>query len=176
MINFELAPERGGKRTFNDLAEAILWSQRQRDAWDRDYRDLIGSFPNHPFARTRLAWDRVVGDLQESHAKGIPTQLTIPDAYDLIADQSPVFVALNWVSVQLNHQAVVAAAAIAGISGTAINWNDANQAYAVLVYERSLNLVLKILPTMPFLKSTKRQSKPRRASRLRRRMSSKSRE
>lgn len=143
VIQFEIASERGGKKEFNDLAEAVLWSQRQREAWDKEYHEIISTDPNHPFARARAAWDRVADDLKTNHQKGLPVALTISDSDELIADQSPVFVALSWASRQLSAQGILAAAAVAGLSGTRINWADTNQVNAVFLYERSLNQILE---------------------------------
>ncbi|MBC3942498.1 DUF6161 domain-containing protein [Sphingomonas albertensis] len=143
VIQFDIAPERGGKKEFNDLAEAILWAQRQREAWDNEYREIISTNPNHPFAAVRGAWDRVTEDLRANHMKGLPVALTINDARELIADKSPIFLALNWVAHQLTAQGVLAASAIAGLSGVRINWADTNQTNAVILYERSLARILK---------------------------------
>lgn len=143
VIKFETAPERGGKQEFDDLAEAILWSQRQSEAWANTYHRIIAVNSNHPFAIVRASWDRVSENLKENHRKGLPVTLTIHDQQDLIADNSPVFLALKWVAEQLPMQANLAAAAIAGLSGARINWSDAGEVNAVYLYERSLTRILQ---------------------------------
>jgi hypothetical protein len=144
-IRFAFSSERGGTRSFNDLAEAILWAQRQRDAWNREYLQLLNENPNHVIGRVRSAWDRVIESLQADHVKGLPVDLIIDDSDNLIADQSPVFMALKWAWTQLTPKGFLACVTAAVSPGSRIEWADPIQSTAVILYERQLQQIREFL-------------------------------
>jgi hypothetical protein len=144
-IRFAFSSERGGTRSFNDLAEAILWAQRQRDAWNREYLQLLNENPNHVIGRVRSAWDRVIESLQADHVKGLPVALIIDDSDNLIADQSPVFMALKWAWTQLTPKGFLACVTAAVSPGSRIEWADPIQSTAVILYERQLQQIREFL-------------------------------
>lgn len=141
IIDFDLAAERGGRKQFTDLPEAILWVQHQADAWDNAFRRLTRGNSNPTLSAVSSRWHVVAADLQKKRKNGDPVALSFPDEPELVTDQSPMFLALSWMAGLVALEGVVAAGTAAGLPGT-INWNDLGQTSAVLLYDRALQRVL----------------------------------
>lgn len=141
MIRFDLAAERGGRKEFSDLAEAILWTQEQERAWTDVFGNQITS-ADHRLALPSRRWREVTSELQGQYKQGHPIARTIPGASDLIAANSPVFMALQWVAAQLTTKGLLAAATAAGLGGK-VNWVETAETDGVLLYERVLAKVLQ---------------------------------
>ncbi len=143
LVRVDLAPPRGGRVEFNDIAEAILWTQRQREAWDLKFRQVFSQNANHPMATVLTGWARITDGLHELRKNNISSPTTIDDSPELIAEDSPIATALGWVADYMPTQGITAAATAAGLSNSRINWAEPTQADGVLLYERALRTILE---------------------------------
>ncbi|WP_156347537.1 MULTISPECIES: DUF6161 domain-containing protein [unclassified Sphingomonas] len=141
---------------FSELSQAIIWCQKQRDAWKAEF--LGPNLPHqHPISMPFYAWEQLIDALQHSYEAQSDDVVERPGLPELVAANSPVFNALKWVKDKVSLEGWGAAAVAAGVSAGRIDWTSPQQSIPTLMFERALQQQLNGSSTASYDKANEKQ-------------------